>query len=348
MSDIELKEKYERNGWPAVVRPDLKAPQGWSLNLITSVALLGGHELSPDGQRITFTWNRDEASDVYEMPAAGGWPRRITAERELEWPDLGCRWSPDGQWLAISMNKHIYVAPAAGGLPKKISDFTKSASHPVWMPDSQRLIISVEREDSTQLLLTDRDGSWPRQLVNRTDGDCWDARPSPDGRLIVYTFRPFNDLNRLDIHLVETATGQIRELTATPKLRNWHGRWSPDGQQLAFLSQKSGWNEVWLMRPDGEGLRQLTHLGADVNDLAWSPDGAQLAATVNRGGAVHLALIAAQTGEATILRSDEGVFQRPLWSPDGDWLLVYYEDPLLPPDLYKSRPGWPDGAVNLF
>ena len=70
---------------------------------------------------------------------------------------------------------------------------------------------------------------------------------------MAYTFRPFNDLNRLDIHVVETETGQIRELTGTPKLRNWHGRWSPDGEQIAFLSQQSGWNEVWLIRPDGAG-----------------------------------------------------------------------------------------------
>lgn len=335
MSNIELTEKYERNGWPSVARPDLKPPEGWSLDLINSVALLGGHELSPDGEQITFTWNRDDASDIYTIPASGGWPRRITTGRKLEWPDLACRWSPDGQWLAIDMNDHIYIAPASGGLPRKISDFAASASSPVWMPDCQGLIITVERQDSEQLLLTDREGNWPRALVKRTDGDCRDARPSPDGRLVAYTFRPFNDLNRLDIHIVETATGQIRELTNTPKLRNWHGRWSPDGSLLAFLSQESGWNEVWLMRPDGTGLRRLTNLEADVDDLAWSPDGTMIAATINRGGALHLALLDAQTGEATILRSDDGAFLRPLWSPGGDWLLVYYEDALLPPDLYK-------------
>jgi dipeptidyl aminopeptidase/acylaminoacyl peptidase len=335
MSDIKLEEKYERNGWPSVGRPDLKTPEGWSLPLFTTVALLGGHELSPDGTQITFTWSRDENSDIYIMPAAGGWPRRLTTGRELEWPDLACRWSADGQWLAIHMNGHIHIAPASGGLPRKITDITTAASNPVWMPDSNHLIISVEREDSVQLLLAGRDGSWPRELVSRTDGDCWNAQPSPDGRLVVYTFRPFDDLNRLDVHVVEVETRQIRELTGTPKLRTWHGRWSPDGEQIAFFSQESGWNEVWLVRPDGEGRRQLTHLNADVNDLAWSPDGGRLAATINRGGALHLALIDAQNGEATTLRDDEGVYRRPLWSPGGDWLLVYYEDPLTPPDLYR-------------
>ena len=335
MSDIKLEEKYERNGWPSVVRPDLKTPEGWSLPLFTTVALLGGHELSPDGTQITFTWSRDENSDIYIMPASGGWPRRLTTGRELEWPDLGCRWSADGQWLAIHMNGHIHIAPASGGLPRKITDVTTAASNPVWMPDSNHLIISVEREDSMQLLLAGRGGSWPRELVSRTDGDCWDAKPSPNGRLVVYTFRPFDDLNRLDVHVVELETGQIRELTGTPKLRTWQGRWSPNGEQIAFLSQESGWNEVWLVRPDGEGRRQLTHLNADVNDLAWSPDGSRLAATINRGGALHLALIDAQSGEATTLRDEEGVYRRPLWSPGGDWLLIYYEDPVVPPDLYR-------------
>jgi dipeptidyl aminopeptidase/acylaminoacyl peptidase len=334
MSAVKIEEKYEHNGWPSVARPDLKPPDGWSLPLVCSVNLLDGQELSPDGQWITFTWNRDQSSDVFIMPAAGGWPRRVTVGRDLEWPELACRWSPDGQWLAISQNDHILIAPSAGGLPKRISDFTDSASDPVWMPDG-RLIITVERNDSKQLLLTDREGQWPRELVGRRDGDCWDAQPSPDGSLVAYTFRPFGDLNRLDVHVVETDTGQIRELAGQPKLRSWQPRWSPDGAQIAFLSQQSGWNEVWLVRPDGQGLRRLTDLGADVDDLAWSPDGARLAAAVNRGGALHLVLIDAQTGEATTLRDDEGVYMRPLWSPGGDWLLVYYEDPLAPGDLYR-------------
>jgi hypothetical protein len=163
MSDIKLEEKYERNGWPSVARPDLKPPEGWNIPLLTAVALLGGHELSPDGAQITFTCNHDEYSDLYMMPAAGGWHLRLTTGRQLDWPELACRWSLDGRWLAISMNKHIYIAPASGGLPRKITDFTESASNPVWMPDGG-LIISVERQDSIRLLITDRDGRYPHQI----------------------------------------------------------------------------------------------------------------------------------------------------------------------------------------
>lgn len=332
---IKLEEKYERHGWPAIARPDVKPPAGWDLSLLPAVNLLGGHEISPDGEWLAFTMMRDELTDVYLMSSAGGWPRRISTERKLAWPSETAQWSPDGRWLAFAMDGHVYVCPVSGGLPKKISDFAEGAASPVWLPDSQGLIVTVTRDDSEQLLLSDRDGIWPRPLVTRKDGDCWQARPSPDGRFICYTFRPFNDLNRTDIHLVELATGQIRELTAWPKVRSWHGRWSPDGSQIAFLSQQSGWNEVWLVQPAGEGLRQLSHLGLDVADIAWSPAGTQLACTLNQQGALHLALLAVETGAAHTLRADEGIYARPQWSPDGTWLLAQYESPTQPPDLMR-------------
>lgn len=338
-----MAEKYESHGWPSIARPDVKPPPGWSLELLTAVSLLGGHTLSPDGESVAFTWMRDEQTDVYLMPAAGGWPRRISVGRPLAWPEVAARWSPDGQWLALESDGAIYLAPAAGGLPEKISDFAGGVFNPVWMPDSTHLIVSVERGEATQLLLTDREGTWPRPLVTRPDGDCWEPRPSPDGRFIAYTFRPFADLNRTDIHLVEVASGQIRELTPWPKVYNWHGRWSPDGTQIAFLSQQSGWNEVWLVQPDGAGPRQLTRAGQDIADLAWSPDGTRLACTINRQGALHLAWLEAATGAMTVIRADAGVYRRPQWSPDGTWLLAQFESPLQPPDLHRI---WLDGRVT--
>ena len=332
-----ILEKYERNGWPSITRPDVKPPTGWSLSLITAINRVRNHRLSPDGQTIAFIWEREELADVYRMPVTGGWPERLTTNRAQVsyWTDETPQWSPDGQWLAFCIDGHVQVLAAASPtLPRSITTFAGEASSPVWMPDSHRLIVSIERDDKVQLVLTDRDGSWPRGLVT-APGDAWDAQPSPDGRFVCFTHRPFDDLNRLDVWLVEVETGQIRELTGTPKLNNWCGRWSPDGQTIAFLSQQSGWNEVWLVRPDGDGLRQLTHQGHDVGDLAWSPDGTRIACTVNEEGAYHLGLIDAQTGAVTFLRREFGLHSHPNWSPDGAFLTFEYEDWSRPPELYR-------------
>lgn len=339
--EIELTEKYERNHWPAVPRPDFKPPPGWSLSLVTAVERVRNHQLSPDGERLAFIWDRGDLSDLYVMPASGGWPARVTTKRGAVayWDDEVPQWSPDGRWLAFCLDDHVHVAPAAGGLPVKVTDFAEAATTPVWMPDSRGLIVSVERDERTQLLLTDREGSWPRPLVTAPGGDAWDPRPSPDGRLVAYVHRPHDDLNRLDLRIVELESGQVRTLTGATGQKNWEPRWSPDGAQLAFLSQRSGYDEVWLVRPDGGGLQQLTRLGEDVADIAWSPDGSQIAATVNRGGAFDLVLVAAGAGDGngavTMLRTGKGVYSRPRWSPQGDFLTVEYESPAQPPDIYR-------------
>ena len=53
-------------------------------------------------------------------------------------------------------------------------------------------------------------------------------------------------------------------MTGTDREKDWAPAWAPDGSAIAFLSQRSGFSELWLIRPDGQGMRQLTHLHRDV------------------------------------------------------------------------------------
>ncbi len=156
----KFTEKYERNGWPSISRPDLKAPDGWSLSLITSIERIRNHRLSPDGKTVAYIKDSETLSDVYTLPASGGWPARISTNRELVayWDDEVPQWSPDSKWLAFTIDRHVHLVPAAGGLPRKITDFTEEAFSPKWMPDSHRLIVGVTRHEADQLVLTDVDG----------------------------------------------------------------------------------------------------------------------------------------------------------------------------------------------
>ncbi len=143
---------------------------------------------------------------------------------------------------------------------------------------------------------------------------------------------------------MDVASGEIHSLTGMPKMKDWWPRWSPDGKWIAFLSQRGGFDDLWLVGTDGNGLRQLTKLGYDVSEPAWSPDGKKIACTLNRDGAYDLALIAVSSGEVSDLQRGQGIFSRPNWSPDGSFLTVEYESSLLPPDLY--RVSLPDGEMT--
>lgn len=336
---VQLTEKYERNNWPSMPRPDLKPPQGWSLEMLTAIKRPRNHQLSPDGKQIVFIWDSDDLSDLYLIPAAGGWPLRLSTDRgpTVYWNDEIPQWSPDSQKIAFTQNGAVYVVNLSGPdrLPKKVAEHLSGAWLQRWLPDSRHLILGMERHDADQLALVDLAGNTVRMLTNLGDGDHWDARPAPDGKSLAYVFRRYDDINRLDICRLDLETEATQTLYGLPQTRAWSPRWSPDGRQLAFLSQQSGQDAAWLVNADGSGLRQLTQLNFDLVELAWAPDGLSLAAILNRAGSFELIRLDAQTGASQILRDLPGQHANPNWSPDGSFLTFEFESPVQPADLYR-------------
>lgn len=338
---IQMTEKYERNHWPSIPRPDVKPPSGWSLEALTALKRIRNHQLSPDGKQIAFFWDTDDLSDLYFMPSEGGWPLRLSTDRgpTLSWNDEIPQWSPDSTKLAFSTKDQVHCVETAGGQPRKLTDYVTSTWGPRWMPDARHLILGLERHEADQLALVDTDGQTLRLLTNSVDGDHWDPRPAPDGQSLAFVLRRFDDFNRLDICVTDINTAATRTLYGRPKVRAWSPRWSPAGDWLAFLSQEAGHDDLWLVRPDGSNLQQLTRLGCDLVEFAWSPDGKNIAATVNRDASFELALIQTHTGQVNTLRAIPGSHTNLNWSPDGSFITFEFESPTQYPDIYRLELG---------
>jgi TolB protein len=77
--------------------------------------------------------------------------------------------------------------------------------------------------------------------------------------------------------------GEAQRLTDDPAT-DWAPAWSPDGTRLAFVSDRGGSHQVYVVRADGgPGLEQLTDLGQGAEAPAWSPDGFWLAVVAYTG-----------------------------------------------------------------
>ncbi|MDZ7374470.1 MAG: PDZ domain-containing protein [candidate division KSB1 bacterium] len=136
---------------------------------------------------------------------------------------------------------------------------------------------------------------------------------SPSGARALFSARG-------DIFTVPAEHGEIRNLTRSQGIRELYPAWSPDGQWIAYVSDRSGEYEIYVKRQDGSGEeRRLTHDG-DVWRFApvWSPDSKRLAFADK---AHRLRILELETGK--IREVDRGRYRDIsdyCWAPDGRWL----------------------------
>ncbi len=153
------------------------------------------------------------------------------------------------------------------------------------------------------------------------------------------------------LYAAPAAGGTATRLTAVDATNNAAPRWAPDGQRLAFLSDRGGYTHVWTMAPDGTGLREYDTGPHDswsphfaVRPI-WSRDGRRLLVSVNREGSFDLAAIDVPSGRVEVLAGGGGQYHEAGWSADGG--VVYsYENAWSPPDLHV-RPAARGAARQL-
>jgi dipeptidyl aminopeptidase/acylaminoacyl peptidase len=106
-----------------------------------------------------------------------------------------------------------------------------------------------------------------------------DVRLSPDGSRVLYVVSTpdlAGNQHLTDIWMVGAEGGDPIRLTASPK-RDWSPRWSPDGKQVAFLSDRDGPPNIYLFAIGGGEAHSLTAAKSGVRDFAWAGDGSRIA-----------------------------------------------------------------------
>jgi len=300
----------------------------------------GGGDLSPDGTKVVYsplfrdfrTWKRYEggwAQELYVFDLASHDVERITdhprADRDPMWIGNAIYFTSDRDGT-----NNLYSHDLATGATEQL---THSTTWDVRWPadDGERRIVYesngelvvhdiVTGEDRPIAIDVPDDGVAMRPAHVSVARNVEDVGLSPKGERALFVARG-------EVFTVPIENGPTRNLTRSSGAHDKWARWSPDGRRIAFVSDRTGEDEIWLVAQDGSGEPQRLTTDGDVMRYApeWSPDGKYLAFSDKDG---RLYVVDVATGEKTFV-ADEPQFQLRdhVWSPDSRHIAFSMSNP---------------------
>jgi len=299
----------------------------------------GAGDLSPDEKHVVYSplvrdfrsWKRYQggwAQDLYIFDLTSHETRRITdhprSDRDPMWIEDTIYFSSD---RSGTLNLYAYDTHA-----RETKQLTQSKTWDVrWPADDGEGRIVYELNGELQVydirdgksgaisIFVPNDGVAMRPSRVAADGNIEDWDLSPKGKRALFVARG-------DVFTAPIENGPTRNLTKTSTAHDKHATWSPDGKQIAFISDMDGEEEIYLIAQDGSGEpQQLTDGGGAMRySPLWSPDGKRLAFS-DKDGKLYVVEVESEKLRE-IADEERGQLRDYAWSPHGGHLAFSMSD----------------------
>jgi len=309
------------------------------------MSALGGtprpvHKSSSDlGLPHSISWSSDGTkiglgieADIYTVAAVGGTPERISLESTASSFRLTApMWNPDGRRIAYTdvagsglTTSKIWTVRNDGTDPIAVTDGTNFDRHPVWSRDGEELFFISDRGGNSDIwwVPINSRGKPTGRPKAITFGAGVDAIAlSADGRRIAYS-KAVDHSNIWTMPIARDRTLTLRDAEPITSENYFIEAIavSPDREWIAINSNRTGNMDIWIMRKNGEMLRQITTNKAHDWSAYWSPDGQQIAFHSMRTGNREIFTIPVEGGPALQLTDHPAKDWIPWWSPVGDMI----------------------------
>jgi eukaryotic-like serine/threonine-protein kinase len=221
---------------------------------------------------------------------------------------LGFQFSPDRKSLAAAIqdraNTDIWIYDVSRGLRTRLTFDPHADFSPVWSPDGRSIAFASNRQGHFDLYRKAANGGGAEELLYADNLDKFPTSWSVDGKFLLYFTGPNGDLWVLPL----TGAAKPFPFLQTPFAES-QGQFSPDGRWVAYVSNESQRNEIYVAPfPGPGGKRQISTAGG--NSPRWRPDGREIY-YMGPDGRLMAAAVTAQGGTLEVGQV------RPLFSPTG-------------------------------
>jgi len=189
-----------------------------------------------------------------------------------------------------------------------------------WTEDSKAIIYSSEAGGSPSLWKVSAFGGTPERLSVGGVDTFYPSIARKGNRLAFTQIHGGTPVYQIEVpNPTRPLSAPVRLIASTRS--NHTPQFSPDGEKIAFASDRTGTDEIWICDRDGTNPIQVTNFGGPhVGSPRWSPDGKQIVFDVHTSNIGHIYVVNVEGGtprRVTTETLDEGV---PTWSRDGKWI----------------------------
>ena len=207
--------------------------------------------------------------------------------------------SPDGKEIAYSRDEpnglwHLWITQASGGEARQLTTGNVPEIYPRFTPDGNAVFFNTWGAEPLSLGRVPSNGGPQRPALSPSTGSDAYADVSADGRSVAFV-RTQDKISHIYIASTD-GSGPARPLgTITGTVP----RWSPDGQWISFSPNRTTSSGVFIVHPDGSGLRRISENGGWA---VWWPDGDQLGfQVIGQDGNEQIKVFRLKTGEIRAL-----------------------------------------------
>ncbi len=281
---------------------------------------------SPDGARIAFDASWSGPRRIWIADARGRNAQQITTDDSEAVAHVRPRWSPDGNKIVFQniegTKSDVRVVDVGTRAEVWITNDFVMDLHPVWSFDGGSIFFSSYRTGGINVwsIPVDVDGSPAGAMEQITAGAGHDVDldvPRSDDRLVFAILKQNAELWRLPVDPETGVAAGAPEQVVAGARESSRGAWSPDGERIAFGSDRGGEMNLWLLTPrDGKTRRLTSGAGGDFQPN-WSPDAQSLVFFSGRANAIDIWRYDFEPDTITRLTRGEGININPFFSPDG-------------------------------